>query len=165
MNGLYKRGFIKEAYEVFSTIYRLANDTEKAKIYPGIPEYISNEGQGKYHYLSGSASWLLMTVLTQMYGVRGEYGDLVLQPKLVKEQFDSKGEAKTCAFFLGKRIVVNYKNSNGLDYENYGIAAVKVNDVPVEFNLVEKKKIRIDKDLLNKILKDKATNLIEVILA
>ncbi len=111
LNGLYRRGFVREGYEVFSTIYRLANDPVKARIYPGIPEYINSEGQGKYHYLSGSASWLLMTMLTRIFGIRGEYGDLVFDPKLVREQFGQDGRAKALAYFRGHRIIVIYENS------------------------------------------------------
>lgn len=108
MNSLYRRGLIKEGYEVFSSVYSMANDTQRAMIYPGIPEYFNKTGQGKYHYLSGSASWLLMTVLTVVFGIRGEYGDLVLHPKLVRDQFDLNGRAVAFAFFLGARIVVTY---------------------------------------------------------
>jgi cellobiose phosphorylase len=163
MNGLYRRGFVKEAYEVFTTIYRLANDTEKAKIYPGIPEYISSEGQGKYHYLSGSASWLLMTVLIEMYGVRGEYGDLVLSPKLVDKQFDSDGKAKTRAFFLGRRIIVTYHNPNGLNYDEYKINRISINEKPVDFDN-ENSKVKIPKCDLEKILLIQKTNFIDVFL-
>ncbi len=127
MNGLYKRGFVKEAYEVFKTVYGLPNNTEKARIYPGIPEYISHEGRGMYPYLSGSASWLLMTVLTEMFGFRGEYGDLLIRPRLVKEQFGDGGIAVMRAFFLGKRIKLSYINPERLDYGEYGIAGIKLN--------------------------------------
>lgn len=43
-----------------------------------------------YTYLTGSASWLLLTMVTEVFGVKGKLGDLLLQPKLVKEQFDSE---------------------------------------------------------------------------
>lgn len=164
MNALYRRGFIKEAYEVFTTIYELPNNTEKARIYPGIPEYISHEGRGMYHYLSGSASWLLMTVLTEMYGVKGEYGDLVIKPKLVKQQFNDKGNAKANAFFLGKKLEVVYKNPLKLDYEDYGIIEVKVNGEIVSFDKPEEKFVKIKKLELELALSKNYNNSIEVIL-
>jgi len=126
-NALYKRGFVKEGYEVFSSIYNLCNDTEKAKIYPGIPEYITHEGRGMYHYLTGSASWMLMTVLTQIFGVRGELGDLILNPKLVSDQFRDGGKAKVSTLFGGKRLEITYTNPNGLDYGEYEITRVMIN--------------------------------------
>jgi cellobiose phosphorylase len=145
MNGLYRRKFVKEAYEVFTSIYRLANDTENARIYPGIPEYISSEGRGKYHYLSGSASWLLMTVLTEMYGVKGEYGDLILEPKLVSGQFDGNCKAQTKAFFLGRRIIVTYYNPSRLDYDQYQIGEISVNEKPIRLERRDGRTIKIRK--------------------
>jgi cellobiose phosphorylase len=127
MNALYRRGFVKEGYAVFRSVYELANDIEKARIFPGIPEYINHEGIGKYHYLTGSASWLLMTLLVEMYGVRGRYGDLLLEPKLLLEQFDREGEAKVSTSFLGRRIDLRYVNRSRLEYPRYRIVYVGLN--------------------------------------
>lgn len=160
MNGLYRRGFVREGYEVFTTIYGLANGG-KAEIYPGIPEYISHEGRGKYHYLSGSASWLLMTVLTQMFGIRGEYGDLILEPKLVKEQFDAAGCAKALAFFLGRRIAVSYHNPDFLDFNAYKIGAVRVNGGAI-FECGNSRTVKIGRGELRNILHENASNSIDV---
>lgn len=160
-NALYRRGFVREGYEVFSSIYRLCNDTEKAKIYPGIPEYISHEGRGMYHYLTGSASWMLMTVLTQIYGVAGDLGDLVLSPKLVKEQFDKEGKAQASAFFAGKRLAVTYSNPQKLDYADYQVKSVKVNGKDVRFQSPTPKSAKIlKKDFPS--LFTKTSNTIEV---
>lgn len=52
--ALYKRGFVHQGYEVLHSIYRMASDPVRAKIYPGIPEYFDSEGRGMYHYM-GSA--------------------------------------------------------------------------------------------------------------
>jgi cellobiose phosphorylase len=142
-NALYRRGFVREGFEVFSSIYGLCNNTEKAQIYPGIPEYISSEGRGMYHYLTGSASWMLMTVLTQIYGVKGELGDLVLEPKLVKEQFDAKGEAKVRAYFAGKHLEIVYQNPKKLDYSDYQIRLLKVNGKEIRSASSNAKKAKI----------------------
>ena len=40
------------------------------------------------HYLTGAASWYMMTMITEVFGVHGEAGDLVIKPKLLKKQFD-----------------------------------------------------------------------------
>lgn len=165
MNALYRRGYVKEAYEVFKTVYGLASNTEKAKIYPGIPEYISHEGRGMYPYLSGSASWLLMTVLTQMFGFMGEYGDLVITPRLVKEQFDANGHASAGAFFLGRKAELTYINPDRLDYSEYRILNVKINSKDVETEKIDHKSAKIKKEVLESALKTDISNKIEVVLS
>jgi cellobiose phosphorylase len=60
--ALAQRGFKKEAREVLSAIYRMAIDTGRSKIYPCLPEYFNLEGRGMYSYLTGSASWFLLTL-------------------------------------------------------------------------------------------------------
>jgi len=127
MNALYRRNFVKEAYEVFKSLFDLAQNYDVSEIYPGIPEYFNSYGKGKYHYLTGSASWLLLTVLTQMFGVRGESGDLIIQPKLVKEQFDEDGIACVNTDFGGKYLEVRFINRNRLDYSQYAIKCLKIN--------------------------------------
>ncbi len=126
MNALYSRGFVDAGYEVLKNIYGLCSDTPKAKIYPGIPEYINSYGQGKYHYVTGSASWMLMTLLTQVYGIRGDLGDLILDPKLKKEQF-AEGEASVTTTFAGKKLNIVYRNPHGKDYGEYRIASIAIN--------------------------------------
>ncbi|EKD27638.1 MAG: hypothetical protein ACD_79C00650G0015, partial [uncultured bacterium] len=64
-NGLYKRGLVKEAYEVINSIYKMASNTQKSLIFPCIPEYFSRFGRGMYCYITGSASWLVMTLLVE----------------------------------------------------------------------------------------------------
>ncbi len=145
MNALYKRGFIKEAYDVFKSLYTLSNDTDNAGIYPGIPEYFNGSGKGLYPYLTGSASWLLMTVLTQMYGVRGEFGNLIMEPKLTSEQFDSKGKASVKTDFRGKEIVVKYINNEQLEYGHYVIEKVMMNGSPLDDCIIEGLSVKISK--------------------
>lgn len=127
MNALYSRGFVKEGYEILRNIYGLCADTPYAKTYPSIPEYINNDGQGKYHYVTGTASWMLMTLLTQIYGVRGDRGDLILEPKLVKEQFDQHGIASVQTSFAGKMLKIVYENQFQKDYGAYRIQSILLN--------------------------------------
>jgi cellobiose phosphorylase len=163
LNGLYRRGFVNEGYEVFTTLYRLVNDTPNAKIYPGIPEYINHEGRGMYTYLSGSASWLLMTVLTQMFGVRGEFGDLVINPKLVKEQFNTDGIAKTNTYFLGKRINVVFHNARLKNFDEYEIKLVNINGNAIEYLKYVKNMVTIQKSVVIELLSNKY-NIIDITL-
>jgi cellobiose phosphorylase len=161
-NALYERGFIREGFEVFSSIYRLCSDTPKAKIYPGIPEYITHEGRGMYHYLTGSGSWMFMTVLTQIFGVKGRLGDLLIRPKLVKEQFDKKGRARVSALFAGKRIEVTYSNPALLDHRDYTIKKVLINGKAVSLPGIGSKEICIRRKEIEKVL-PKPVNDLEIV--
>jgi cellobiose phosphorylase len=140
-NALYQRGFAREGFEVIESIYKQCSDFEKSRIYPGIPEYINEKGRGMYHYLTGSASWLLLTVLIEVYGIKGSYGDLVLQPKLMPEQFNDAGEASVSTVFADRRIKVTYRNTSKADYKNYEIQNVKVNGNETEIQIQKNKVI------------------------
>lgn len=132
-NALYKRGFVKEGYEVLDSIYRLSTDFALSRMYPGVPEYINEKGRGMYPFLTGSASWLLLTELTEVYGVKGRYGHLHLEPKLVKEQFDGQGDASVETLFADRMLRVAYRNAGLLDYGQYRIGTIAVNGQPVQF--------------------------------
>ena len=93
-NALYCRGLVREGYEILDGIYKHCTDFSISRIYPGIPEYIDGNGRGAYAFLTGSASWLLLTLLTQAFGVRGKLGDLVLEPKLVARTVRSGGRCR-----------------------------------------------------------------------
>ena len=108
-NALYSRGFKEEGWKVIGTLYRHATDFKKSKIYPGVPEYFDPKGRGVYHYLTGAASWLMLTVLTEMFGIKGSYGSMVFEPKLLPSQFDSDGKASVEFEFNGKPVTVVYK--------------------------------------------------------
>lgn len=108
-NALYQRGFANAGFKALDTLYRQAANVEVSKIYPGVPEYFSDRGRGMYHYLTGAASWYLMTVLTEMYGIKGHYGDLCFEPKLLKTQFDTEGKASASLTFAGRKLFVTYR--------------------------------------------------------
>jgi cellobiose phosphorylase len=57
--ALARRGFKKEAQQVLGSIYGMAINTSRSKIYPCLPEYFNSQGRGMYSYLTGSASWFL----------------------------------------------------------------------------------------------------------
>jgi len=131
--GLYRRGFVQEGYRVLDSVFQHAQDFSRSRMYPGIPEYVNSMGRGMYTYLTGSASWYLLTMLTQVFGVRGLRGDLVLAPKLVRAQFDEAGEASVVTLFAGKRLNVVYHNPAHLDYGEYQIGEIRIDDDPVPF--------------------------------
>lgn len=89
-NALYQRGFIREGHKVLQTLLEAAMNFENSKMYPGLPEYFDNEGRGLYAYLTGAASWYMLTMITEVFGVKGDLGDLVIAPSLLPEQFDEK---------------------------------------------------------------------------
>lgn len=87
-NALYKRGFIKEASTVIESIYKMATGNNAA-IYPVLPEYFNKEGRGLYLYLTGSASWFVYTLIEEILGVKYDFADLTLNPKLTGFNFFS----------------------------------------------------------------------------
>ena len=125
-NALFKRGFAAEGFKALDTLYRAAMNFEDSRIYPGIPEYFNAEGRGLYNYLTGAGSWYLMTVVTENFGVRGNAGDLYIEPKLLPSQFDENGEASIMLPFRGKTFEVIFKNPGRKSYGEYEISRVIV---------------------------------------
>lgn len=105
-NALYKRGFIKEGYKVLKNLLDSAMDFDSSVMYPGLPEYFDNDGRGLYAYLTGAASWYMLTMITEVFGVKGEFGNLVIKPALLLEQFDKYGRASIKLNFAGRRLKV-----------------------------------------------------------
>ena len=140
-NALYRRGFVREGYKALQTLADTAMDFQTSKIYPGIPEYFNAEGRGMYHYLTGAASWYMLTVITEMFGVHGEGGDLVITPKLVREQFDERGEAAIDFSFAGKQFHAVIVNPAGKDFGAYRaprtvLSREKINSLPESGNTI-----------------------------
>ncbi|WP_337960979.1 hypothetical protein [Caloramator sp. mosi_1] len=158
-NALYKRGFVDAGYEVINSIYTQCMDFEKSRIYPGIPEYINEKGRGMYHYLTGSASWLLLTVLTEMFGVKGEIGDLVLEPKLLDKQFNNEGKASATALFAQRSIRVQYVNKNKVNYGQYKILSVSINGNKVDCDLCNNKAV-IERSVIEALDIDKVHDIV-----
>lgn len=131
-NALYQRGFVKEGYKALQTLCDAALNFKVSRIYPGIPEYFNSEGRGLYHYLTGAASWYMLTVVTEVFGVRGKTGDLYIQPKLVKEQFDEAGNAELSLRFAEKDFRVVYQNPQKLDYGAYAVKAASCDGAALE---------------------------------
>jgi cellobiose phosphorylase len=148
--ALYQRGFARAGYEVLQSIYRMACDGERSKIYPGIPEYFDFEGRGMYHYLTGSASWLVLTQLTQAFGVRGRYGDLMLAPQLVKEEFDRKGLAAVTCQFAGRRLTIEYANPRKKEAGSYAIKEILLEGKPFSFRRLAQAQVLIPRDSITR---------------
>jgi cellobiose phosphorylase len=149
--ALYIRGFAREGFDVIHALYRKSADFLQSKIYPNLPEYFDREGRGMYGYLTGSASWMILTLLTQVFGMRGERGNLVLEPKLVCEQFSQEGQASVKSVFAGKNVTVRYQNLSRLDYGAYIIREVKVNGREVDFERFDNGAVRLCRSVIEKI--------------
>jgi cellobiose phosphorylase len=131
-NALYQRGLVKQGYKVLDGIYLHCQDFAHSRIYPGIPEYINDRGRGMYTYLTGSASWYLLTLVAEAFGVRGRLGDLVLEPKLVAGQFDQEGKARLITRFADREMEIIYRNQDRLDYGDYQIFSARMDGQSVK---------------------------------
>lgn len=130
-NALYKRGYAKEGFRALNSLYEQAADCSRSRIYPGIPEYFGKDGRGLYHYLTGAASWYMMTVITQMFGVRGDNGSLVVAPMLLRRQFDEENMAALELRFAGIPCRVEICNVQGREYGEYRIQEVLLDEKPM----------------------------------
>lgn len=125
--GLYRQGFAEAGWRVLDGLYEQSQNFGFSKMYPGIPEYFNPRGRGMYPYLTGSAAWYLLTLLTEAFGLRGELGDLYLEPKFSAKQFAQTKELRVKTAFAGKKIHLTYHNPKSLGYGHYTIAKVLIN--------------------------------------
>lgn len=130
--ALFERGFGRQAFQVLNRLYRHCVDFPASRMYPGIPEYFDARGRGVYPFLTGSASWYLLTILTQNFGVRGQLGDLELCPQMVREQFDTAGQASIRFWFAGRHLEVQYHNPESLDCSEYKLEKASLNGQPLD---------------------------------
>lgn len=125
-NALYQRGFINEGFKVIDTLYKHCSDFEKSHIFPGVPEYINSKGRGMYHYLTGTASWLMLTVIIEMFGIKGKWGALCFEPKLLLEQFNKENQAVIKMIFAGRKLEIIYSNLGQKQVGNYSIGKIQI---------------------------------------
>ena len=135
-NALYKTGHAREGFKVLETLMDTAMDFERSKMYPGIPEYFDNQGRGLYAYLTGAASWYMLTMITEVFGVKGRYGDLIIAPALMPEQYDENGKASLKLEFAGKKFVIHILNSGKKEWDKVQVqeAFCDGEKLPVETN-------------------------------
>lgn len=157
--ALYKQGCVQQAWKTLSSLYKMAVDTSRSKVYPCLPEYFNLEGRGMYSYLTGSASWFILTILTQVFGVRGQDGDLIIEPKLSTEHFCKSSSISIERIFAGRRIKVKFINLGKIAYGKYKIVRVLLNseNLPVDHSryLIITREVILD-------LSNKELNLIEI---
>lgn len=139
MNGLYTNNLVKEGYEVFSDIIRFCMDSDKSRIFPGIPASIdSKSARGSYNYLTGSGSWLIFSIITEIFGIKPNLGDLNISPKLVKEQFKGEKEIRVHYIYLQKKMTMVVRNAQNLDWGEYRLGIVSFNGKALDQSLFDK---------------------------
>ena len=131
--ALYHRGFAKAGHKVLDTIYRHCVDIEHSKIYPGIPEYIDPKGRGMYHYLTGSASWFILTEVTEVFGIKADLGRVVFDPQLMASQFDANNRAAIKTIVHGQPRHIVYHNPDRLDAGDYMVSRVTIEGLDQAF--------------------------------
>lgn len=131
--ALYLRRRAKAGRQVWASLYRMATAQDMAKIFPGLPEYFNAEGRGLYCYLTGSASWLIYLLLTQVYGVRGELGNLVIDPQLTREDFGARRSLAVFCHAAGRPLLIRLVNAGRLDAGAYAVRAIRGNGHPLPF--------------------------------
>jgi len=149
-NALYQRDLVREGYKVLADIYQHCQDFPTSRMYPGIPEYINTSARGIYTWLTGSASWYVLTLVTEVFGVCGHRGDLILSPKLVAEQFDETGNANLTTLFADKLIDVTYQNPGKLDYGQYQVASISINGEIADYSIQDGKSIISRKNIMGR---------------
>ncbi|MCR5101244.1 MAG: cellobiose phosphorylase [Butyrivibrio sp.] len=126
--ALYERGFAKEGFKSLNSLYNASMDFSTSHIYPGIPEYFDITGRGKYPYLTGAASWYLLTMITEVFGIKGEAGNMLISPALLKKQFDKEGIARISLNFAGKHFNITYENKTFKESGEYKIIEARLNE-------------------------------------
>ena len=128
--GLYQYDFIHEGREAWLTLIKQALKAE-GKVLVGIPEYFNDQGVGMYPFLTGSASWLLKLMRTEVFGIQMRLGKLYLEPKLTQKDFID-GKASIQTYLFGHIRSITYHNPKGLDVGSYKVSSIKVNQKMVE---------------------------------
>lgn len=114
------RDLNREAEKVLLSIWDHTRKADLNRLYPGIPEYINQQGRGMYPYLTGSASWYMLTLLTQTLGIRGLRGDVLIRPRFTRALVDDRGVLEADIYLAGRDITLRYlvpeKDPSAADY-------------------------------------------------
>ena len=127
--GLYQYDLIDEGHEAMMTLLKQAQK-DQAHMINGIPEYFTERGIGMYPYLTGSASWMLKLLRTEVFGIKMKLGVLYLEPKLKREDFVEK-QASIDTVIQKHVRRVTYYNPKKLDFNQYQISHVTINNKKV----------------------------------
>ena len=84
---------------------------------------------------------MLLTVISQMFGVSGKMGDLSFTPQLLGEQFDKDHKVQLSLPFQDRNLKVIYVNEKLLEPTSYNVSKILINEKPYVFD-AEDPKIR-----------------------
>lgn len=129
--ALYSRQQTNLANEIIFDVFKLSTDSSKSKVFPGIPSYLEPGNRGAYAWLTGSSAWMVLSIASQMFGVRGEKGDLCIEPQLSLNLFNEEGKASIQFDFQGKRIRLQYFMKSILPVYEFKIGVVNINEIPI----------------------------------
>ncbi|MCD4826346.1 MAG: hypothetical protein K8Q99_01040 [Acholeplasmataceae bacterium] len=133
--GLYEYNLIYEAREAVFELLKQAQK-EDSQILAGIPEYFSDKGHGKYTYLTGSASWLLLLLRKQVYGLEFNLGSLTFNPRLTKEDFINQSASIVTNVF-NQTVKITYYNHKDLTFGQYKIKEIFMNKKRVKLPITK----------------------------
>jgi cellobiose phosphorylase len=123
--GLYQYHLVKEGREAWTTLFIRALAKE-SYVFAGIPEYFTDRGIGMYPFLTGSASWFLKLLRTEVFGIQMRYGKLFLEPKLTQNDFIQK-KASITTYLHGSLVEITYINQDMLDVDQYRVHKITMN--------------------------------------
>lgn len=158
-NALYQRGLVEEGHRILEFVYQQSVHFQSSRMYPGIPEYFDPSGRGMYPYLTGSASWYLLTLVREVFGVQGHKGDLLLHPNLVKSQFNDKGRARLLTKFAARKLEITYQNPVYLDWHEYIIGKLTCNGKPLRCLTLDGKKALVERSVITALDPDRVHTL------
>ena len=125
--ALFERELYGPANQLVEDIFQHCQNFPVSRIYPGIPEYLDPQGRGMYPYLTGAASWYLLTLVTQMFGIRGINGDLLINPALNISWFDENGLAALQSPFAERNLRFVIHNPSLLKPGDFAVRHVNCN--------------------------------------
>lgn len=150
-NALYRRGFAREGNKALQALLNAAMNFDNSRMYPGLPEYYDLSGRGMYAYLTGAASWYLLTMVTEVFGVKGVMGDLVIAPAFMPEQFDAHGNAEVKLIFAGKKFDIRFSNPEKCECKKEWIKSVFCDEKQLEPEAGAAYAVRIKKEWIKQL--------------
>lgn len=150
-NALYQRGFAREGNKALQALLNAAMNFDNSRMYPGLPEYYDLSGRGMYAYLTGAASWYLLTMVTEVFGVKGVMGDLVIAPAFMPEQFDAHGNAEVKLIFAGKKFDIRFSNPEKCECKKEWIKSVLCDEKQLEPEAGAAYAVRIKKEWIKQL--------------
>ncbi len=160
-NALLRQGLVKEAEKALLSLYKLAIDSENSKVFPCLPEYFNNQKWGMYCYLTGSASWYILTLYRYLLGISSDMGDVLFYPKVSKAFFSQGDCIEVKTTIINRPVLVRIKNPLKLDWGDYVIDYIKIGSHKI---VCRRNQVKISRAEMKRYLSNKRRTTIEVVL-